>query len=127
MCNQRYEDRHDALWKLMCTNDEGDDNSHKVISYFVKKSNGQSIDITGKVYQPKKVEFVKLVNAAWALTQWDDVIHTKKGDIRKKYVDKVLSMSDTYLSLGHYLEQVGCEGTKNALLSWQEFYLLKGE
>ncbi|MFT1654829.1 hypothetical protein [Vibrio cholerae] len=111
----------------MCTNDEGDDNSHKVISYFVKKSNGQSIDITGKVYQPKKVEFVKLVNAAWALTQWDDVIHTKKGDIRKKYVDKVLSMSDTYLSLGHYLEQVGCEGTKNALLSWQEFYLLKGE
>lgn len=70
---------------------------------------------------------MKLVNAAWALTQWDDVIHTKKGDIRKKYVDKVLSMSDTYLSLGHYLEQVGCEGTKNALLSWQEFYLLKGE
>ncbi|QVV97566.1 hypothetical protein 2017DRC106_0825 [Vibrio phage ICP1] len=127
MISQKYIDREKLIWKLMCTNDEGDDNSHKVISYFVKKSRGQTIDITGKVYQPKKVEFVKLVNSAWALAQWDDVIHTKKGDIRKKYVDKVLSMSDTYLALGHYLEQVRCEGTKNALLSWQEFYLLKGE
>lgn len=127
MISQKYIDREKLIWKLMCTNDEGDDNSHKVISYFVKKSRGQTIDITGKVYQPKKVEFVKLVNSAWALVQWDDVIHTKKGDIRKKYVDKVLSMSDTYLALGHYLEQVRCEGTKNALLSWQEFYLLKGE
>lgn len=127
MCDQRYEERHNALWKLMCTNDEGDDNTHKVISYFVKKSHGQSYDITGKVYQPKDADFVKLVNAEWVLYQWGNVIHTKKGEIRKKYVDKILSMSDTYLALSHYIDQVKSEGTKNALLSWKEYYLLKGE
>lgn len=124
MCNERYEERDGKLWKLMCTRDEGDNNSHKVMSYFVKKSHGQKFDITGKV-KVITTDYKKVVNLDWVLYQLKTVIYTKKGDLRKKFVDGPAYEHYNLASLLHYIDQATSEGTSNVILSWKEYFFLK--
>lgn len=127
MCNQRYEDREAALWKSMCSNDEGDNNNHKVISYFCKKNHGQKYDVTGKEAH-FDVNYTKLVNRKWAVSRLKSIMFTKSGSLRKKFVDMHNYESYDVASLMIYLNQCISEESDNCLLSYKEYkFLVEGK
>lgn len=127
MCNQRYEDRGKLIWKELCTRDEGDDNKHKVVSYFCKKSHGQKYDVTGQEVK-FDVDYSKLVNRKWAVSRLKEIMFTKKGRLKQKFVDLQQHESYDTASLMLYLNQCIAEGSDNCLLSYKEYkFLVEGK
>ena len=136
MCNQRYEDRHDALWKLMCTRDDGDKNKHKVISYWCPRGRTDAI-VTGVIKSLPDVHYDRKVFTSWATERFIDTFCLKgrKGDkfkdkvFKKGVVDENYPLWQSYniQALDHYLQQAVDEGSKCVIISWQEYKLLGGK
>ena len=136
MTSRRYEDRHNALWKLMCTNDEGDENKHKVISYWCPRGRTEPL-VTGDVKKLPDVHYDKKVFTSWATERFIDTfcLKGKKGDsfkdkvFKKKVVDENYPLWQSYniQALDHYLQQAVDEDSKFVIISWQEHRLLEGK
>ena len=136
MTSQRYEDRYNSLWKLMCTNDEGDNNSHKVISYWCPRGRTDAI-VTGVIKKLPDVHYDRKVFTSWATERFIDTFCLKgrKSDkfkdkfFKKKIVDENYPSWQSYniQALDHYLQQAVDEGSKCVIISWQEYKLLGGK
>lgn len=136
MCNQRYEDRHNTLWKIMCTNDEGDNNSHKVISYWCPRGRTDTI-IIGVIKKLPDVHYDRKIFTSWATERFIDTFCLKgrKSDkfkdkvFKKKVVDENYPWWQSYhiQALDHYLQQAVDEDSKCVIISWQEYKLLGGK
>ena len=129
MTSKRYEDRHNSLWKLMCTNDEGDENKHKVISYWCPLGRTET-PVTGLVKKLPDVHHDKKVFTSWATERFIDTfcLKGKKSDsfkdkiFKKKVVDNNYALWQSYniQALDHYLQQAVDEDSKFVIISWQE-------
>ena len=135
MTSQAYEERSKGIWKTLCTNDEGDNNNHQVISYFCKRENNQP-EVTGKVKIIPETNYDKTVDTDWAMCKMQDLLFTKKktkgvdGKRRRITLRKTveeLSPWEQYnvSSLCHYLRQAHSEGCRKVVISWQEKKLLE--
>lgn len=130
MCNQKYTDREKGIWKEMCTNDEDDQNKHKVISYFQKKGHGQRFDIDGTVYIPKEQDFTVMYDAEKAFNLMIDRLYIKKTikgkrcTLRKGVLEEFERSSYDWAALLHYLRQAYEEGTGKVVLSRKEYAML---
>lgn len=93
----------------------------KVITYWQPKSRGQQFNITGCVKKIPDVNYDKLVNRKWAVSQLKNKLYTQKGKLRQKYIDMPQWISYLVSSLMLYFNQCTKEGSVNVLLSWQEY------
>ena len=130
MTSQAYEERSKGIWKTLCTNDEGDNNNHQVISYFCKRENNQP-EVTGKVKQIPEIYYDKVVDLNLVMRKIQDYTFTKKKtkDAHGRMVRQTLRKDceamkpwDVYTlsSLMQYARQGHMEGSKSLILSWQE-------
>jgi len=127
MCNQKYTDREKGIWKEMCTNDEGDQNKHKVISYFQKKSHGQRFDIDGTVYIPKEhlPEIILDAEKCFAMISDRLYVKGKRKQLRKVMYEEMEHNQYDWAALLHYLRQAYEEGTGKVVLSRKEYAMLQ--
>lgn len=136
MFSQKYIDRGKLIWKLMCTNDELDDNKHKVISYWCPRGRTET-PVTGVVKKLPDVHYDKKVFTSWATERFIDTfcLKGKKSDsfkdkvFKKRVVDNNFAPWQSYQvqALNHYLQQAVDEGSKFVIISWQECRLLEGK
>lgn len=130
MTSQRYEDREKKIWVEMTTRDEGDENNHKVYSYFKKQDKGQRVTIKSKVFCPPESDFTILYDLDKAIALVQDKIFTKKltrgrrVTMRKDFLDMPPYETYTWLSLMDYLKQCKREGSKKCLLSKKEVAMI---
>ncbi|QXN60179.1 hypothetical protein KUA24_112 [Vibrio phage HNL01] len=137
MCDERYEDRR---WKLTTIDSTSkDDEKGKCFSYFCLttpdwehfpkdwvgsyKEGKPRKEVTGQVAN-FRVNYDKLVNRKWAVMRLKEIMYTKSGKLRKKYLTQTQNESYDTASLMCYLNQAIGEGSDNVLLSWKEYKFL---
>ncbi|MCP3685067.1 MAG: hypothetical protein GY861_20590 [bacterium] len=129
MTSQAYEDRSKGIWKTLCTNDEGDDNTHKVISYFCKREHHQP-EVTGKVMSVPETHYNRKFNTLEAITLLEDKLFTvkrrggKRRTLRKKMESLLPYEQYDYAALMMYLNQCYREQSKYCLLSSKELAMI---
>lgn len=111
----------------MCTNDEGDSNNHKVISYFQKKSHGQKYDIDGTIHIPKEYLPEIILDAEKCFAMISDRLYVKgkRKQLRKSMHEEMEHNQYDWAALLHYLTQAYREGSKQVLISKKEWAMLQ--
>lgn len=97
----------------------------KVVTYWCKKTQGQEYEVSGKVMKPPEVNFDKEVKLSYVIQRLKEGLYTKKGELRKKYIDFPNYMSYSIESLMLEANRAFLEKEETILLSWQELKLLK--
>ena len=113
----RYEKKSIGIYNEMKSDD--DLYSPKVINNFCAR-NKNDPDINGVVKQIPQREYTIQVETQWVIRALKDKLYTKQGTLRKKYVDMTPWVAYDSSALMLYANQCYKEGSKYALLSWQE-------
>ena len=112
-----YEKKSVGIYNTM--KDDDDIHPPKVINYLCPRRPNDPV-ITGVVKQLPPINYDIQVKSSWIISAIKEKMYTKKGELRKKYVDMPPYEQYTAGSLMMYANQCYKEKSEYALISWQE-------
>ena len=113
----RYERKSIGIYNEMKADD--DLVSPKVINYFCARGKNDP-EINGVVKKVPSKDYTIQVEVQWVVKALKEKLYTKQGKLRKKYVDMPPWVAYDASALMMYANQCYKEGSKYALVSWQE-------
>lgn len=96
--NERYEKRKKDLWVLMCTNDEGDENKHRVISYFCSRTSSDPENIGNVVLEAPVHDYKHVMTTSEVRVLLDKKYRSKRFWENNKHMINTLSSLENYVS-----------------------------